>query len=95
MNAMFSSLVAVVFLVIGMNFFFLYVRFKRDRRPKITKAAPTESVAAEKRDKEIWRRIENEQEKAANYAELQNKTLDLFEQVRENAKNKEITENKE
>jgi hypothetical protein len=82
MNSAFASLVAIIFIIIAINFFMLYLRLKRDRHPKITKAAVEEKEASEWREKEIKRRIDSEQADAVKFVELQNKTFELYEQVR-------------
>jgi len=85
MNGYLPLLLAVVFFVIVSNFFMLYMRTRKDRRPKSGRAAMSESEAMERRDRDIRRRIDLEQEECARQVELRNKTLDLYEQVRRKA----------
>ncbi|MCL2152509.1 MAG: hypothetical protein FWH57_06215 [Oscillospiraceae bacterium] len=82
MNDAIILLVVIVFFVIAANFFMVFRRLKRNRHPKISKAAMEEIEAAQWRDKEIKRRLDREQEEAERYVELRNKTFELYEQVR-------------
>ena len=94
MNSTLSFLIAIVFLVIASNFIMLYLRLKKERRPKIGKAAIEENEAVKLRDKEIKRRLDHEQEAAEKHVELRNKTLELYEQVRKNAETKDVSTNR-
>jgi predicted Holliday junction resolvase-like endonuclease len=85
MPGAFAYLVALVFFVIALNFYFLYRRLRRDRYRKPGKQAMEEKIAAELRAREIQRRLDREQEDMANRVELRNKTLELYEIVRKNA----------
>jgi len=89
MSGIYSFVIMIVFFVIAINFFMLFLRLRRTRRPRIVKAAMEEKEAAEWRDKEILRRLDHEQEEAAKAVELRNKTLALYEQVRKNAADRE------
>jgi len=82
---MYAFLIAIVFFIIAINFFLLFIRHKRDLPRKIDKAAMEEDEAVLWRDKEIQRRLDREQEEAEEYLERQNKTFELYEQVRKNA----------
>jgi len=77
-----GSILAVVFLVIILNFIMLFLRLKRDRIRRPSKDVMDEKKAAEWREKEIKRRLDREQEEAAERVELRNKTLALYEEVR-------------
>ena len=92
-NNMHAVIIAVVFFVVAINFYMLFVRLRKDRRPKIDRAAPGEAEASKWRDKEIIRRLDSEQADAARRVELRNKTLGLYEQVRRNAADRENEEN--
>ena len=85
MDGAFAFLLAIVFFVILMNFFALFMRMRRDRRPKTGRVAMDEKRAAVLRAKEIQRRLDREQEEAIRQIERRNKTLELYEQVRRNA----------
>ena len=85
----FSFLLAIICLILVINAIMLYRRVRKDRNPKIVKKAMSEKEAVLQRDKEIWRRLDNEQEQAARQVELRNKTLELYEQVRKNAEAEE------
>jgi len=76
-------LVAIIFLVIIGNFFLLYKRFKRDRKPVVKPV--DRQIAYEARHEEIQRIFDREQEEAERYIELRNKTFELYDQVRRNA----------
>lgn len=89
MEGAFAYIVAIVFFVIALNFFFLYMRLKKDRYRKTGKVAIEEEKAAKLREKEIQRRLNREQEDAARFIELRNKTLDLYDQVRKRANERE------
>ena len=82
MKGTYAFLIAVVFFIVAANFFILFIRLKRDRPRKVTKAAMEEKEAALWRDKEIQRRLDREQEEAEKYLERRNKTLELYDQVR-------------
>ena len=92
MNDAIIILIVIIFFVIAANFFMVFLRLKRNRRPKISKAAMEEQEAAQWRDREIKRRLDREQEEAAQYVELRDKTLGLYEQVRKDAAAKQAQE---
>jgi len=87
MEGAFAYMVAIIFFVIAFNFFFLYMRLKRDRTRtrKSGGVAMEEEKAVRLRDREIQRRLDREQEEAAQRVELRNKTLALYDQVRRRA----------
>jgi len=85
MGGAFGSVIAIVFLVIIGNFIMLYVRLRRDLPRKPSRWALEEEEAAKLREREIYRRIEREQEDAIRRIELQNHTFELFEEVRRRA----------
>ena len=85
MGPILASLIGIVFVVIAMNFIMLFIRFKRDFPSKSNRKAPDEASAAIIRDREVYYRIELEQEAAERRVELRNKTFALYEQVRRNA----------
>jgi len=85
MGPIFASLIGIVFVVIALNFIMLFMRFKRDFPQKSKRKAPDEAHAAIIRDREVYYRIELEQDAAQRRVELQNKTFELYEQVRRNA----------
>jgi len=82
MEAAFGYMIAIIFLVIIFNFFFLYKRLKRDHTRKPSREVLEEQKAAVLRDREIKRRLDREQEEDARYVELRNNMFDLYEQVR-------------
>ena len=84
-----ATIVTIVVLVIVLNFVMLFIRLNRDRVRKPGRAAIEEEQAARWREKEMCRRLDREQEDAAHKVELRNKTLDLYEQVRRNAADRE------
>jgi len=85
MSPIITFIIAVVFFILAANFFMLYRRLRRNRSGKSGKPAMEEKEAAKRRDREIQRRLDLEQEDAARSVELRNKTLELYEQVRKNA----------
>jgi len=85
MDALLGSLIGIVFIVIAINFAMLYIRLKRDFPKKITKKILEEDEAAIVRERVIHQKIEREQEDAERRVMMQNKTLELYEQVRRNA----------
>ena len=85
MEAMFGYMIAIVFIVIAMNFFALIMRMKKTHIPKPTRAALEEERAAVIRDNEVRRRIEIEQDGAERHVALRNKTLELYDYVRKRA----------
>jgi len=85
----FGSVVALVFIVIIVNFIMLYIRLKRDFPRKSGKKVPEEEEAMALRENEIQRRLALEKEAAERYLEQRAKTWELYEQVRKNAAIKE------
>ena len=85
MQGAFAYLIAIVVIVIALNFIMLRKRLSRDRYRKPDKAAMEEEKAAVLREHEINRRLAREQEDAAEFIERRNKTLELYDQVRRNA----------
>ena len=75
--------VAIVFLVIFVNFWF-WLRRSKGTLKRVKRSIP-EAKAAEIRRLEILRRFEAEQEEARKHIELRDKTLALYEQVRRHA----------
>jgi len=82
MSSVFNAVVALVFIVIIINFIMLYLRLRKDIPRKSGRKAPSEADAAIWREKEIYRRLEREQENLARCVELRNSTLALYEEVR-------------
>ena len=92
MDTLLGSLIAIVFIVIAINFVMLYIRLKRDFPKKTTKNILEENEAAVIRDRAIHQKIEREQEDAEQRVMLRNKTLELYEEVRRNAEKNEAPE---
>jgi predicted Holliday junction resolvase-like endonuclease len=92
MEAFFGSIIAIVFIVLAMNFILLFLRMRKNPPRKSSRKAPNEDVAAVWRDKEIQRRLEREQDSAERIVELRNKTFELYELVRRNAELAEAAE---
>ena len=89
MDALLGSLIVIVFIVVIINLIMLYFRIKKDFPKKQSKKAPEEEEAAIIRERVIHQKIEREQEDAERRVLLQNKTLELYEQVRRNAEKAE------
>jgi len=92
MDTLLGPLIAIVFIVIAINFVMLYIRLKRDFPKKTTKNILEENEAAVIRDRAIHQKIEREQEDAEQRVMLRNKTLELYEEVRRNAEKNEAPE---
>ena len=92
MKNTFVFLIAIVFLVLALNFLMLFIRLRKERRPgRNKKAALEEKDAVIWRNKEIQRMLDYEQETAEREVELRNRTLELYEQVRRNAAVEEVS----
>ena len=89
MNAALASVIALVALVLLMNFILLIYRLKRDSVRKPSKLALQEEQAAIYRENEIRRRLDREQADAVYRVEMRNKTLALYEEVRRRAAERE------
>ena len=90
MSGAFGFIVAMVFLVIALNFYMLFIRMRRDRVKKPGRLALDEDEAAELRDKSIQRKLDHEEEQALEYIKKRNRTFELYEQVRREAAIKDI-----
>jgi len=81
----FAYILAIIAFVIVLNFVMLMFRLRRDRYSKPNREAMEEEKAALLRDHEIRRRLDREEEDAAQRVELRNKTLELYDEVRRRA----------
>ena len=78
-----AYLFAIIFIVIVLNFYFIFSRMKRGNRHKrMGRSAISEAKQALWRDKEVARRIEREQDDAYERVKLRNETLAYYEEVR-------------
>ena len=84
MGNAFAYILAIVIFVVVLNFVFLLMRLRRDRYTKPGKALQEETRSVF-RDNEIQRRLDREEQDAAQYVELRNKTLALYDEVRRRA----------
>jgi|GEM_PF-1546512 len=74
---------AIVGLVLALNIYFMFSRFRKGgRRKKLNRAAVDEAKQALWRDKEVQRRIDREDEDALERVKLKNETLAIYEEVR-------------
>jgi len=89
---MIGPLIAIVFIVIAANLFIVFRRLKTNPVRKAGKPVINEEEAAMLRDSEIQRRFQQEFEDDLRRVELRNKTLELYEQVRREAKDAERKE---
>ena len=80
-------LIIVIALLVVVNFYMLFVRSKRSRN--VGKNATAERIKSVKHHDYLVRKLDHEQEEAAKYVELRNKTLDMYEQVRKQSKTDE------
>ena len=85
MNAAVTSLIALVFLILAINFIVVFMRYRRDFPRKTKGKASEEDEAIVLRDLEIKHRIEREQDAAQRYVDSKNRTLDLYAEVRKRA----------
>ena len=73
----------VIAILVVVNF---YMLFKRNRKSRnIGKEASKEREESVKRYDNLVRKLSHEQEEAARRVELQNKTFDMYDQVRRHA----------
>jgi len=79
-----AYLFAIIFIVIALNFYFLFFRVRRgnSRYKRMGRQAVDEAKQALWRDKEVARRIEREQDDAYERVKLRNETLAYYEEVR-------------
>ena len=80
-------IIAVIVIILIGNFYVLVIRPAKNRRP-VKKARDNDTVIAQQREIYIHRQ-EREQEEAARRVALQNRTLELYDQVRKQAKSAE------
>ena len=73
-------------LIVG-NFYLLFKRNKKGRNAG--KQATAERIATVKHHDDLVRRLDHEQVEASRRVELQNKTLEMYEQVRKQAESNE------
>ena len=78
-----GAVLAVVVALAVANIFLLYARGKKRR--KSTKKLKEECIASVKRHEHLKNRLEHELEDASRRAELRNKTLDMYQQVKDRA----------
>ena len=77
-------IVAIIIIVLIGNAIIVFTRMRKNRTDEIE--ARENRIAAGRRSAELLNRDEREQEEAAKHIELRNKTLELYERVRRNAK---------
>ena len=75
--------IAIILIVILGNAIIVFSRYRRNRVE--TRDARESRIAAVRRNEELMRRDEHEQEDAAKRVELRNQTLGLYEKVRRRA----------
>ena len=92
MDGIIGILVSVVLIVVFLNFFMFYRRLKRDGSRGSRRAAMEEKEAMVLREKKIRQMLQLEQDEAERHVILQNKTFDLYRQVRERARDSERTD---
>ena len=78
-------LIIFVFLVIVANAVVLIIRSGKNRSPygRRGKKTQQEEIAAIKRDREVYRRLDIEQMRIMKYLELRTKTWEMFDEVRQ------------
>ena len=77
-------LFAIIFIVIALNFYFMFFRVRRgnSRYKRMGRTAVDEAKQSLWRDKEVARRIEREQDDAYERVKLRNETLAFYDEVR-------------
>ena len=80
----------VIGIVIVINAYMLFARRKKSRA--LQKKAKDSRTAAEKNYEDTRRNLRIEQEKAAKFVEMQNRTFKLYEQVRKRAEEEEVVD---
>ena len=73
-------LFTVIAVVVVVNFFLLFR--SRKRKSNVGKKATDERIATVKRHEDLVRKLDFEQADAIRRVELQNKTFEMYEQVR-------------
>ena len=73
-------ILVIIALLVVVNFYLLFIRSKRNRN--VGKKATVDRIKAVKHHDDLIRKLDHEQEEAAKYVELRNKTLDMYDQVR-------------
>ena len=73
-------IIIVVVLLVIVNFYMLYKRRKYSQN--VGKRATADRIRTVRKQNELIRRLDSEQEEAEKYVELRNKTLEMYEQVR-------------
>jgi len=76
-------LFAIAGILVIVNLYMFFKRYKKGRYTR--KNVESERMAIVKRHADLELKLKREQEDAARRVELQNKTLELYEQVRRNA----------
>jgi len=84
MDGSVGYLFAIIFAIVGLNFYLLVIRTRRGnrQRKKPNRVAVDEAKQAIWRDKEIERRLEREQDGALERVKLREETLALYDEVR-------------
>lgn len=85
MSPAFGPILALVVMILLINFVFLYMRSKRNWRRRSARRAMTEKEARKIRTAELNRKFEEEFEEAEEYLERRRKTWALYEEVRKRA----------
>ena len=85
-----GSFVALFFIFLLFNVVLIFARSRKARQQM--KQIKDERIAAQKREAAIKGDLSKEQEDAERRIELQNKTFELYDQVRKNAAQKESGE---
>ena len=90
MDASIVGLFAIIFLVLALNLFFVFRRFRSTKRKRPARIPVDEAKQALWREKEVARRIEREQYDAIERIKLRNETLALYEEVRRRHANDDV-----
>lgn len=85
MSSAVGSILALIIIILFVNFIFLYLRSKKNWRRRSTKKTLTESEARKIRDVDYLRKQKEEFEDAEEYLERRRKTWELYEEVRKRA----------
>jgi len=82
-DASIASIVGIIVVVLALNFYFMVIRMKKENKKRTRDSvAVDEAKQAQWRDKEITRRLEQENDDAVERIKLRDETLAFYEEVR-------------
>ena len=83
-DASIAAVVGIIVVVVALNFYFMLIRMRRgnNNRKRMDRTAVDEAKQALRRDREISRRLEQENDDAVERIKLREETLAFYEEVR-------------